>query len=84
MLAQTLDTDPWQFQWHPEVWLLVAFLSGAYLYTVRVIGPRAVGAGNPVVTRGNVYAFKRENYRRRENRDDEEEEEMVLKLYSVF
>ncbi len=57
MLAQSLDTDPWQFQWHPEVWLLVAFLSGAYLYTVRVIGPRAVGAGNPVVTRGNVYAF---------------------------
>jgi putative membrane protein len=57
MLAQTFDTDPWQFQWHPEVWLLVAFLSGAYLYTVRVIGPRAVGAGNPVVTRGNVYAF---------------------------
>ncbi len=57
MLAQSLDTDPWQFQWHPEVRLLVAFLSGAYLYTVRVIGPRAVGAGNPVVTRGNVYAF---------------------------
>ena len=39
MLAQVLDADPWKFQWHPEVWLLVAFLTGAYVYTVRVIGP---------------------------------------------
>jgi putative membrane protein len=57
VLAQTLDVDPWRYQWHPEVWVLVAFLAGAYVYTVRVIGPRAVGAGNPVVTRGNVYSF---------------------------
>jgi putative membrane protein len=62
MLAQTLaqsapSVRPWAFQWHPEVWLLVAFLTGAYIYMVRVIGPKAVGPGNPAVTRGNVYSF---------------------------
>ena len=57
MLAQTLDTRPWDFQWHPEVWLLVAALTVSYVYMVRVIGPRAVGVGNPAVTRGNVYSF---------------------------
>jgi putative membrane protein len=57
MLAQTLDTHPWNFQWHPEVWLLVASLTVAYVYMVRVIGPRAVGVGNQVVSRGNVASF---------------------------
>jgi len=54
MLAQA---DPWRFQWHPEVWLLVAFLTAAYVYMVRVIGPRAVPAGTPVVTRFNIGCF---------------------------
>ncbi|NND73986.1 MAG: cytochrome c oxidase assembly protein [Ilumatobacter sp.] len=53
----SLDVDPWKFQWHPEVWVLVAFLTGAFVYMVRVIGPRAVPAGEPVVTRRNLYAF---------------------------
>jgi putative membrane protein len=49
--------NPWAFQWHPEVWLLVAFLFGAYVYMVRVIGPTAVPAGTPVVTRVNLWCF---------------------------
>lgn len=57
MLAQELDIDPWKFQWHPEVWLLVGFLTLAYIYMVRVIGPKAVPPGLSPVTRGNVYAF---------------------------
>lgn len=60
MLAQAADqvsTDPWRFQWHPEVWILVAFLIGAYVYLVRAIGPRAVPAGVPPVTRKNKLAF---------------------------
>lgn len=59
VLAQTpgLPVDPLQFQWHPEVWLLVAFLVSAYVYTVRVIGPRAVPPGEQVVTRLNVACF---------------------------
>ena len=37
MLAQTdnpFTVDPWAFVPHPEVWLLVAFLTGAYVYMV--------------------------------------------------
>ena len=45
------------FQWHPEVWLLVGFLTGAYIYMVRVIGPKAVPKGEPVVTRTNIGTF---------------------------
>jgi putative membrane protein len=55
MLAQVLD--PWRYQWHPEVWVLVAFLTGAYIYMVRVIGPRAVPAGQPAVSRFNIGCF---------------------------
>ncbi|HRB05182.1 MAG TPA: cytochrome c oxidase assembly protein [Ilumatobacteraceae bacterium] len=55
MLAQVLD--PWRYQWHPEVWVLVAFLTGAYIYMVRVIGPKAVAPGQAVVTRFNIGCF---------------------------
>lgn len=49
--------DPWRFQAHIEVWLLVAFLTAAWIYAVRVIGPRVVPAGTPVVTRRHKRAF---------------------------
>jgi len=39
-----------EYQWHPEVWLLVGFLTVAYIYMVRVIGPKAVPLGEPAVT----------------------------------
>jgi putative membrane protein len=45
------------WQWHPEVWLLVGFLTIAYVYMVRVIGPKAVGPGVPVLTRANLVTF---------------------------
>ena len=61
MIEQANDlaaaVDPWKFQWHPEVWLLVAFLTGAFVYMVRVIGPKAVPMGEQAVTRKNIYAF---------------------------
>jgi putative membrane protein len=56
MLAQTF-LDPWRFQWHPEVWVLILFLSGAYVYMVRVIGPQAVPEGQPPVTRRHIGCF---------------------------
>ena len=56
MFAQAVQ-HPLQFQWHPEVWLLVAFLTAAYIYMVRVIGPNAVPAGTPVVTRKQIASF---------------------------
>lgn len=58
LIAQTdLIGDPLRFQWHPEVWLLVGFLTAAYIYMVRVLGPRAVPAGQPVVSRMNLVCF---------------------------
>jgi len=52
-----ISTDPWRFQWHPEVWLLVAFLTGAFIYMVKAIGPKAVPVGEQAVSRRNIYAF---------------------------
>ena len=61
MLAQAADTaistDAWRFQWHPEVWILVAFLTVAFVYMIKVIGPNAVPAGEVAVSRKNIYAF---------------------------
>jgi putative membrane protein len=57
MLADTVFADPWRFEANPEVYVLVAFLAGAYIYMVRVLGPRAVPAGQPVVQRKHVVAF---------------------------
>jgi len=49
--------DPWRFQANPEVYLLVAFLISAFVYSVRVIGPRAVAPGQVIVTLCNVLCF---------------------------
>jgi putative membrane protein len=56
-IAADVSSDPLAFQWHPEVWVLVAFLTGAYVYMVRVIGPSAVPGGQPVLSRMNTIAF---------------------------
>jgi putative membrane protein len=57
MIAQGIEIDPLAFQWHPEVWVLVAFLTGSYVYMVRVIGPKAVPVGQPAVSRANLVCF---------------------------
>jgi len=49
--------NPWRFEADPEVYLLVAFLIGAYVYMVRQIGPGAVKPGEAVVTRGQIRCF---------------------------
>ena len=51
------DTDIWRFQPHPEVWLLIAGAVFLAWYAVRVIGPHAVPAGTPIVTRRNKVAY---------------------------
>jgi putative membrane protein len=45
-----MKPDPWQFHAHPEVWLLVAGIVGFGVYAVKVIGPKAVRDGSPIVT----------------------------------
>ena len=49
--------DPWRYQLHLEVWLLTAFLIGSFIYVVRVLGPRAVPAGEPIVTLRQLTCF---------------------------
>jgi putative membrane protein len=48
--------NPWRYQAHPEVWLLVGFLVVAYVYVVRVLGPQVSHVDKPV-TRKNIVAF---------------------------
>ena len=57
MLGRRPFADPWRFQANPEVYLLVTFLIGAYVYASACIGPRAVAEGQPVVTRAHVWCF---------------------------
>jgi putative membrane protein len=57
MLAAVPYADPWRFQPNVEVYLLVAFLIAAYVYVVRVIGPKAVPVGQPVISRRNLWCF---------------------------
>jgi len=52
-----ITANPWAFRAHFEVWILVAFLVGAWIYSVRVIGPRAVAPGEVVVTRRQTGYF---------------------------
>lgn len=41
----TTNPNPWRFQAHPEVWILILGLIFAFVYTVRVLGPRVAPAG---------------------------------------
>ena len=43
--------DAWRWQPHPEVWFLVLGVVGLSLYVTRVIGPKVVPEGQPVLTR---------------------------------
>lgn len=49
--------SPWKFQFHPEVWFMMICLIGGWIYMVRVIGPKVVPPGQPVVSRRNLIAF---------------------------
>lgn len=43
--------DAWRWQPHPEVWFLVLGVVALSLYVTRVIGPKVVPEGQPVLTR---------------------------------
>ena len=49
--------DPWRFHAHPEVWLLIAGIIGLALYATRVIGPKVVRDGSPIVTGRQKFWF---------------------------
>lgn len=50
-VAADAGADPWKFEPHPEVWLVVAAVVGMGVYVARVIGPKVVPAGEPALTR---------------------------------
>lgn len=55
MLASVPEASGvWRFQMHPEVWLLVVGLTVLYVGAVRVVGPKVVEPGAPVLTRRNI------------------------------
>ena len=49
--------NAWDWQPHPEVWLLIGAIIALGGYAVRVIGPKVVPAGEPVVTGKQKAAF---------------------------
>jgi putative membrane protein len=51
------SSDYWRWQPHPEVWLLMVSIAVLAVYAVRVIGPKAVPRGEPVVTRAQKVWF---------------------------
>lgn len=51
------DLDIWRYQFHPEVWLIVAAGIGFGFYATRVIGPKVVPAGESVVTAAQKRYF---------------------------
>ena len=61
LLAESADllANPWRFQAHPEVWLLVAFVVASWWYAIRFIGPHTpeVRAGSPIVTTSQKRLF---------------------------
>jgi len=59
MIAEAANPllDPWRFQAHPEIWLLILFLIGAYTYAVKVIGPQAGVPKDQTLSRKNLITF---------------------------
>lgn len=49
--------DPWRWQAHPEVWMLLVGLAVAYWWAITRIGPRATRPDEVVVTRGQLAWF---------------------------
>lgn len=57
MTAAILAVNAWDYEAHPEVWLLLAAIVGLGVYSVRAIGPIVVPAGQPVVTQPQKRSF---------------------------
>ena len=54
LLAAAPGTDFWRWQPHPEVWLLVGGVILLAIYALRVVGPKVVPAGTPVISRSQL------------------------------
>jgi len=54
-----LAADPqiWRFQFHPEVWILIAGILLLTRYTLKVVAPNFVPPNSEIYSRKNFYAF---------------------------
>ncbi len=52
-----VNSHPWRFQAHPEVWLIVFAIVAGYIYAVRIIGPRVEGPSTSITRRQGVSFF---------------------------
>ncbi|MXW96693.1 MAG: cytochrome c oxidase assembly protein, partial [Acidimicrobiaceae bacterium] len=50
-------TDAWRFQFHPEVWLMVAAIVGLGFYVAKVVAPAAGPAGAAAVSSRQRLSF---------------------------
>ena len=41
-IEPTLNIDAWRYQMHPEIWVLVVGLIAAFVYAIRIVGPKVV------------------------------------------
>ena len=53
-IEPTTNPDPWRYQFHPEVWVLVIGLIAAFVYTVRVLGPTVAPEGKVISRRQKI------------------------------
>ncbi len=49
-MTAMLAVSAWEYEFHPEVWLLVGAIVALGVYSVRAIGPIAVDDGDTIVT----------------------------------
>ena len=55
-IEPTLNTDPWRYQQHLEIWVLIIGLIVAFVYAIRVLGPKVVPSGE-VISRKQIRTF---------------------------
>lgn len=55
-IEPTLNADPWRYQQHLEIWVLIIGLLIAFVYAIRVVGPKVVPSGE-VISRKQIGTF---------------------------
>lgn len=55
-IEPTLNADPWRYQQHLEIWVLIIGLIVAFVYAIRVLGPKVVPNGE-VISRKQIRIF---------------------------
>jgi putative membrane protein len=55
-IEPTLNVDPWRYQQHLEIWVLIIGLIVAFVYAIRVVGPKVVPSGE-VISRKQIRTF---------------------------